>query len=339
MVYSEAVEDYGKHARYELGHTTSTYHSYVSWQRNFAQWLEEQGLPDPPVAQITGNLIRRYSYSLSGRKLRPRTIRGALHALRAVFHYLTEQGVIPANPALEVRLPKKDAAIRLLVTDDDLIKLLDAAKRQRSDFRCLRDQAILSVLIFCGLRRQELLDLTVQNINLNDQSLLVQQGKGQKSRTIYLCEEVLAALREWLGFRECKQYSHDWLFTTETRQRLGENSLAHILEEVKAIAGLRGDPRIKPHSIRHAAATRLLRNGADLRSIQAWLGHSELQTTSIYLHTDEQQVRKIAPLAGFFPNDRPSGADAPVSRTSPEKAPPRKPERHRDFHQRRRIAR
>src|SRR5207248_3156001 len=89
----------------------------------------------------------------------------------------------------------------------------------------------------------------------------------------------------------------------------------------KAIAGFKGDPRIQPHSIRHAAATRLMRNGADIRSIQAWLGHSQLQTTAIYLHTDEEQVRKIAPLAGLRPpqaeppaRQEPAGSSRPAAR-------------------------
>jgi site-specific recombinase XerD len=299
MVLSEAIEDYGQFIRHELGHARTTYHAYVSWQRNFARWLAEEGMPDPPVTQITESLVRRYSYSLSSRNLRPRTIRGALHALRALFGYLAGKGAIAENPALGVRLPKKDAATRPLVTDEDLVQLLQAAERQGSDYRCVRDRAILAVLIFCGLRRQELLDLTIQAVNLKEPSLLVQQGKGQKSRVIYLCDEAVVALREWLAARGKVKCSHDYLFLGEGPRRLGERSLTLMLEEVKAIAGLKGDPRIKPHSIRHAAATRLMRNGADIRSIQAWLGHSQLQTTAMYLHTDEEQVRKIARFASL----------------------------------------
>jgi len=303
MLLSEAIQDFHDCARHELGHTTSTSYAYASWQRNFARWLAETGLPDPPVAEISVNLVRRYSYHQSSRGLRPRTVRSILIAIRALFTYLIKMGALTENPASEVRLPKKDAATRLLVTDDDLVKLLEAAGRQRSDFRCIRDRAMLAVLIFCALRRQELLNLCVGHVNVQDESLLVQHGKGEKSRTVYLCPEVKEALREWLALRQQKSYTHDALFTTETRQRLGENSLYHVLDDVKAIAGFRGDPRIKPHSIRHAAATRLLRNGADIRSIQAWLGHSHLQTTAIYLHTDEQQCRRIAVLAGFSKND------------------------------------
>src|SRR5262249_25229359 len=145
--------------------------------RHFARWLAEQGHADPPIHTVSPELIRRYSYSLSAHKLRPRTIRAALHALRALFACLTHMGALSTNPALDVRLPKKDAATRLLVTDDDLRLLLEAAGRQHSEFRCVRDRAILAVLIYAGLRRQELLDLTVSSLNLADRSLLVQHGK------------------------------------------------------------------------------------------------------------------------------------------------------------------
>lgn len=328
MLLSEAIEDFRNCARHELGHTASTSYAYASWQRNFANWLAENGLADPAIGEITANLIRRYGYQMANRNCRPRTIRGAMIAIRALFTYLVGMGAVSGNPATDVKLPKKDAATRLLVTDEDLIKLLDATGRQRTDFRCVRDRAILSVLIFCALRRKELLDLTVQHVNLQDGSLLVQQGKGQKSRTVYLCDEVREALREWTAMRAQLDYSHDFLFTTETRQRFGENSLYHVLEDVKAIAGLKGDPHIKPHSIRHAAATRLLRNGADIRSIQAWLGHAQLQTTAIYLHTDEQQCRKIAPLAGL----RAPEASAPLDSRQDS---PRRPGRGRVVRSRR----
>lgn len=304
MVLSEAIRDFGAFSRHEASHTPRTNLCYLSRLRHFSRWLEAQGHPDPSIHDISTDLVRRYSYSLAARRLRPRTIRGALHALRSLFAYLTQMGALAANPTLEVRLPKKDAATRLLVTDDDLSRLLDAAGRQHSDFRCVRDRAILAVLIYGGLRRQELLDLTVVSVNLADRALLVQQGKGQKSRVVPLCEEALPPLREWLAMRGKIDCQHDYLFVGQGRRRVGENTLSQLIDEIKAIAGMKGDPRIKPHSIRHAAATRLMRNGADIRSIQAWLGHADLQTTALYLHTDEHQVRKIADLAGLQPPPR-----------------------------------
>jgi site-specific recombinase XerD len=299
MTFSEAIDDYSTCARHELGHSQATYYSYIASLKQFARWLQEHGQPDPPIGEITPQLLRRYHFAVVGQNLRPRTIRSKLNALRALFGYLAHQGIIAENPVLAVKLPKLDAAQRLLVSDDDLQKLLAAAERQRTDFRCVRDRAILSVLIFCGLRRGELINLEVPHINLEAGVLLVQQGKGKKARSIPLCTDALSALRDWLAIRLGLKCRHTYLFVSEGRRRVGEQGLAHLLEEIKAIAGMRGDRRVLPHSIRHAAATRLLRNGADLKSIQTWLGHSDLKTTAIYLHSDEQQIRSIADLARF----------------------------------------
>jgi site-specific recombinase XerD len=316
MFVSEAIRDFVCYSQTLKGYSKSTRRCYLNRCRQFARWLAEQKhLPDLLVHEITPQLVRQYLYYLCSREarlpgdagrnappLRPRTVRAAMNALRALFAYLVREKVLDAkaNPALEVELPKLDAAERLLVSDDDLARLLEATDRQRAEFRRVRDRAMLTVLIYCGLRRQELLDLRFQDLNLEDRSLLVQQGKGRKSRVIPLCQEAIAPLLEWSALRKTRaRCKHDALFVTEQHQRVGERTLRHALEELKAIAGLRDDPRIKPHSIRHAAATRMLRNGADIRSIQAFLGHSQLQTTAVYLHHSEQQLRRTIDAVGL----------------------------------------
>ena len=104
--------------------------------------------------------------------MRPRTVRSTLYALRALFAFHQEMGLVPGNPAREVRLPKKDAATRLLVSDEELLPVLEAAGRQRNTFRCVREQAVLGVLIYCGLRHREMLDLRVEPVNLTAGALL-----------------------------------------------------------------------------------------------------------------------------------------------------------------------
>ena len=237
MTFSEAIDDYRTGARHELGHSQATYYSYIASLKQFARWLEAGGHTDPAVGAITPALLRRYYHTLSRTGLRPRTIRGKLNALRALFGYLAAQGVIPENPTLTINMPKLDAAQRLLVSDDDLEKLLEAAERQRTDFRCVRDRAMLAVLIFGGLRRAELLGLEVPHLNVEDGVLLVQQGKGKKARAIPLCPEAVAMLRDWRAIREGLKCRHSFLFVNEGRRRVGEQGLARMLEEIKAIAG------------------------------------------------------------------------------------------------------
>jgi site-specific recombinase XerD len=106
MTFSEAIDDYHTHARHEPGHSQATYYSYVATFKQVAHWLKESGHSDPLIQEITPQLLRRYYFSITGQNLRPRTIRGKLVALRALFGYLTAQGVIPENPMLAIKMPR-----------------------------------------------------------------------------------------------------------------------------------------------------------------------------------------------------------------------------------------
>src|SRR5262249_34302862 len=157
----------------ECGHTRNTIKAYRQHLRVFAEWLAEQGMPDPEVRELTPTLARRYMYHLDGKGLRPRTRITRFLPLRSLYQMLVGHEAVETNPFLEVRLPKKDAARRLLVSDEELVALLEAATRQPDPVRVARDHAVLSVLIFCGLRRAELLNLRVSDVDLAGGSLLV----------------------------------------------------------------------------------------------------------------------------------------------------------------------
>jgi integrase/recombinase XerD len=297
MLLSEAGADFLQYCAAECGHTSNTVKAYRQAIRRFGEWLDRQGHGDPDVREITPTVARKYMYYLDGLGLRPRTRLHLFLPLRGLYRMLVDHEVVEKSPFLDVRLPKKDAAQRLLVADEELEALLEAATRQPDPLRAARDQAIFAIMVFCGLRRSELLNLRVTDVDLSEGTLLIRMGKGQKSRRIWLCDEATRILTRWLEKRPpCK---HDFLFMVDYSRRLAENGLKVVIDTVKAIAGYGEAPHIACHSIRHAAATRLMRNGADLSSIQHFLGHSQLQTTAIYLHTDEQQLQKIASLASF----------------------------------------
>jgi site-specific recombinase XerD len=177
---------------------------------------------------------------------------------------------------------------------------LDACERQSKPRQVALSRALLSVLIYAGLRREELLCLYVSDVNFSEKSILVRSGKGSKSRKVFPCEECLTAVREWLAFRP-NNCTHEYLWARDRSRRMYEYGLVATLEQVKAIAGLADHDNIKPHSLRHNFATRLLRNGADVRSIQSALGHSNLATTSIYLHVDEERLKEVAHLSSLKP--------------------------------------
>jgi len=213
-------------------------------------------------------------------------------------------------------MPKKDAAKRLLVTDEEVNQLLQACERQKDPRIVALSRALVSVLVYTGLRREELLTLHVSDVQFDDKSILVRSGKGGKSRTVYPHPDCLTALREWIALRP-KDCKHTFLWARDSSRRIYDEGCMSILETVKAIAGLADHVNIKPHSLRHNYATRLLKNGADLRSIQSALGHAQLTTTAIYLHLTEQQARGtagFASVAGLHQPEARQEALIPTSR-------------------------
>jgi integrase/recombinase XerC len=243
--------------------------------------------------------VRDYLYTLSRQGLRPRTLRGAICPVRNLLALAVERGYRFDNPAASLRLPKKDAAVRRTVSDEEIALLLAGVEREADNTVRAMMGALLAVLVYTALRRQELLDLDVTDVDLTERRLTVRRGKGSKRRAVPLSQDCSRALRDWLEVRQALGCRHSGLFITDRGRRLGENGLATIFEKARALADLRGARHVTPHAIRHAAATRMLKNGADLRSIQHILGHTNIQTTQVYLHTDEQQLQRVAELASL----------------------------------------
>ena len=297
MLFQDVMRDYVNcitHERRLARKTTVT--GYANYLHHLQGWLKENGYPEPTLDDFNVTVLRRFLYYLSARNLRPRTIRAYFHPIIGLGAFLVENKVLTENPAKALTMPKKDAARRLLVSDEEVTQLLAACERQNNPKDVAFSRAMLSVLVFAGLRREELLCLRVSDVNPKDGSILVRSGKGGKSRTVYIGESCRMALREWLALRQtdCK---HDYLWARDRSRRVYECGLVSMLEQVKAIAGLAGRENIKPHSLRHNYATRLMKNGADIKSIQAALGHAQLTTTAIYLHLSEEAAKQTAHLA------------------------------------------
>ena len=307
MKLSELTADYLRYVLHERGLSKNTHKGYQAQLRHFHRWLQENGYPEPTSDCLTVTLCRRFLYYLSGKGLRPRTVHSYFDPIDGLCTFLVENGLLTENPTKALTLPKKDAAQRLTVSNEEIVGLLQACERYRNPRKAALYRGVLHVLIFGGLRRAELCDLHVGDIDLKEKSLLVRSGKGSKSRTVYLPKNAIDAVREYLPFRPADSL-HDYLFAVDRQRRLWYNGLQALLEDVKATAGYAGRENIKPHSLRHWRATDLMRAGADLKSVSAFLGHTMLSTTSIYLHTSEEQCRGIRELTTLGST---SGQDQP----------------------------
>ena len=316
MLLTSVVEDYILYSRVERGLTAKTCKTYCSMSRFFVKWLISTGHDAPTVDDFNVSTLRKYLYYVSiTLKYRPRSIRGCFFPLRGLGEYLIEQGVLKTNPTHEIRLPKMDAARRELLSDADAQALLKACDHIANPSRSVLAKALLSVFIYGGLRRQEALDLKVGDVDIKDKSIVVRQGKGQKSRIIYPHPDCILAIRELVAMRptNCR---HDWLFAFSKARRVADNGLRTILAEVTAISGI--DKPVMSHSLRHNCATRILRGGADLESLREFLGHSLLSTTAIYCHSDVTRQRQIANCGAL----RPDGNESDLKRSREEKRRP-----------------
>ena len=304
MKLNTCITEYVEHIRYERRLAKTTVKHYQSWLRGFVLWCAENGYPDPELETFNALTLRRYMMDKSKAGARPRTIHSAFHPLIGLGTFLVEKELVTENPAKLVKLPKKDAAVRHLLADSDVQALFDACKRQRTQRQITLSRAVLSVLAFGGLRREECCDLRLEDISLEERALLVRSGKGGKSRRVFVCKDAITALREWLAVREAGCTS-PYLFTIDRLRRMHHQGIATLIETIAATAGMADNEAVKPHSLRHWCATNLLKNGANIRDVQQFLGHSDLQTTCRYLHSSEEQLRTISELTALRPQTPP----------------------------------
>jgi len=305
----DVLSDYQRHMALERGLSRKTRFGNASWVRRYIRWLEANGYPDPTTDEFNLPVLRRYIQHLAEKGLRPRTLHGSAYPLRGIGYYMVDEGLLTDNPAAKLQLPKRDAARRTVTSDSEVQRLLDACERQPNPAEVAMTRAIVSIFSFLGIRRQELLDLKAADIDLETNSLLVVSGKGAKSRRLPLNREAQVALREWLALRP-DHPNNPWLWPLDTRRRVGHGWLKDMFERLRAISGLHD--HVKPHSIRHSAASRMHRAGASLRDVQVFLGHSSVVTTAGYLHASEESLRHAAELASLRPAT--AQAEAPTMR-------------------------
>jgi len=292
----DAARDYISHLRIERGLSRATTDSYSSWLNHLVKWLVENGYPQPDISTFNTLVLKRFLYELSGRGYRPRTILSAFYPIKGLAKYLVTMGALKDDPTATMVLPKKDAAQRLTISEQEVALLMEAVDRYRHQRDVAIARAMLSTLVCCGLRASELIDIKVADVSFGNRTLLVASGKGDKSRMLYPPVETLDAIREWMQHRE-KDCNHEYLWTLDRNRRMGYNGLLHWLDELKCMAGMRDHVNIKPHSLRHFFATRMHDNGAPVKAIQSALGHTDAQTTFVYLHLGEEQTKLMATYA------------------------------------------
>ena len=290
MKIQEAREHFLSYLEAERGYSGLTITAYGSDINQFIECLNRTGA-SLGVEKIHTADIRDFMVSLQRRGLQPSTIARRVNCLRSFFNFLWANEYVPHNPCLKIKTPKRARKLPTVLTEEECRGLLEATYKSHYTMLGFRDQAIVSLLLYTGVRRQELLDIRLDDINLQQGWLRVQRGKGNKMRLVPLVPEAIAAIEDWLEFRPACQ--HQSLFTTLTRKPLGRHGLQALFRKALRNANITRSG-ITIHTLRHSFATLLLRNGCDLMSIKEMLGHASLESTAIYLHVDMSSLQAAA---------------------------------------------
>lgn len=259
--------------------------------RQFLEYFTPPGAAPPPIAELDVPAIREWLGELFAQNLSPVTTRRKLAALRTFYKFLVREGAAPRNIPKLMRTPRAPKKLPQVMTPEQTNNLIDAipkAKFERSHRE--RDFAIFETLYGCGLRVSELCGLDLDDVDFTDRSLRV-WGKGRKERIVPFGAKAEAALQAYIALRSPANSEERAVFLNHHGRRLGDRSVRGIIKFYSTYVA--GDNSLHPHSLRHAYATHLLSDGADLRSIQELLGHARLSTTQRYTQVSLEDLMAV----------------------------------------------
>jgi integrase/recombinase XerC len=239
-------------------------------------------------------LIRGYLSNLYERGLSKTSAARALAALRSLYKWLAQEGVVEQNPAALVATPKLPKKLPRVPTIEEVNTVLDTAMPECSAFS-ERDQVILELLYGCGIRNSELTGINLDDIHWSNQVVLV-RGKGKKERYVPFGDSAAAAVHAYLPARQrvlgvTQRIKERALLLNLRGSRLTTRSVGRIVKQIAVARGL--SPDVHPHTLRHAFGTHMLEEGADLRAIQEMLGHERLSTTQRYTQLTVKHVMEV----------------------------------------------
>ncbi len=261
-----------------------TLSAYESDVRLFAEWVSRSSVESP--AGVTRTLVRRYVAALSTREYARRSIARKAAALRRYFAWAIEEGLAEVDPTIGIQVSAGQARLPRVLDRRELEVLLDGPVGDDEPvWRRRRDDAVLEVLYGSGVRVSELCQLCVDQIRWDDEALIV-WGKGGKERRVPLGDPAIDALRSWIEIRTqvVPVEAGPVVFANERGKQLTPRDVRRILDR-------RSPSPTHPHALRHTFATHLLDGGADLRSVQELLGHSDVATTQRYTHVSRERLR------------------------------------------------
>lgn len=288
--YGQILDHYLTYLRIEKGLADNTIDNYGIDLRRYFQHLHSDNLS---LSKVTIQTLSNFIYSLYDLGLAPASIHRTISSLKGFHKFMHEEGDSDNNPTELLEAPKIVRKIPHVLNQDEMVELLQ--QPDLSDDFGLRDAAMLEFAYATGARVSEILKITLKNLNFEQDFVQIIFGKGNKQRIVpigsfakKLIIKYLAESRPKLAKRK---YSGEVLFLSRTGRPLTRMAYWNLLKKYVKQASI--VKQVSPHTIRHSFATHLLEGGANLRAVQEMLGHSDISTTSIYLHLDRMYLQEV----------------------------------------------
>jgi site-specific recombinase XerD len=256
----------------------NTVKNYLSGLKHFVLWL------DVPIEDVTYRKITEYIDELLGKRLRPKTINCYLNTVCQFYHYLSdEEGIHVVNPVRKPNIMKLPRGLPKHLKDEHIAVLFQNLKGRR-------DNAMFTLMLRCGLRVEEVAHLSLGNIDLKRRTLLIQDGKGARDRIVYISNDALRALLEYIRVRAASKARK--VFLVEKGPYTGQPISIRGIQKRMEYYARRTSLKISCHHLRHTMATQMLNADADLSTIQDLLGHNSIRTTQRYCRVSNIKVQR-----------------------------------------------
>jgi site-specific recombinase XerD len=286
-MFSDIMHEFDRYLQVERNLSPATRAAYRYDLQKFKEFLIRALGSEPSVRRVTTQHIKDYLMFLQQkRRYKSTTLSRSIASLRVFFEYCVQQTHLEHSPATYIHNPKLPRKLPIYLVESELRQLLAAPKTD--DTWGVRDYAILILLSFTGMRRQELVGLDVSSIDFERRTAKV-LGKGAKERLLPLNSIVMDALTSWLEVRPAVA-DPDPLFVNRAGKRLTGRSIYNIVKKYVRQAGIMKG-KISPHKLRHTFATLLHLSEVDILEIQRLLGHASITSTQVYTHTNTQKLR------------------------------------------------
>ena len=267
----------------EKGLSKNTVSSYKNDISSFLSWLNKKQVN---YQQVSGKNINEFISSLFNSGLKSSSINRKISSIKHFYLFLSKKKIIKYSPADEIETPKQEKYLPISMSEDEVERLLSSPNSNRIIER--RDKAMIEILYATGMRISELVNLKLTDVDFN-RSVLKVFGKGSKERLVPYGEKAAEALDIYL--RDRKRSDSKNVFLSNRGSQITRGAFWQRIKIYIKRENLKSS--ISPHTLRHAFATHLLNRGADLRSVQILLGHSDLSTTQIYTHIAKQRLGEI----------------------------------------------